>query len=146
MSTATAWVGRFHPLLLHFPIVLAWVGAAIEGWRLKCDNPAVAKAVTWSEGIGALSALAVTASGWALAAHEHMRQDYRLTLEWHRWLGTGATALLALAWLAAKSRSKDSTNVGRWIRRLAVWGSACLVTAAAHLGAVIVWGRDWFSS
>jgi heme A synthase len=66
-------------------------------------------------------------------------------LQWHRWLGIAATVLAAgAAWVAYKFASSENPR-GRWLRRSAVWLTALVLSVAAHLGALMVWGEDYFS-
>ncbi|HVU15462.1 MAG TPA: DUF2231 domain-containing protein [Candidatus Didemnitutus sp.] len=143
MSFFSDYFGRIHPLLVHFPIALIWIAALAEVRRVWRDSPFLRQSVVWLMGIGAAAAWITAASGWLLSNHEHIRADERITLEWHRWLGLATGLLAGLAWCAAMV-SADSSK--RQLRHCAVWGAAGLVTATAHLGALIVWGHDWFSS
>jgi uncharacterized membrane protein len=142
MSFISDYFGRVHPLLVHFPIALIWIAALAEIRRAWRDSPFLRKSVVWLMGIGAVSAWVTAGSGWLLANHLHIRADERTTLEWHRWLGLGTGLLAGLGWYAAMVWADSSK---RWLRHCAVWGTAGLVTATAHLGALIVWGHDWFS-
>jgi uncharacterized membrane protein len=145
MDVVFDYLGRVHPLLLHFPIALLVVGAVVETLRLWRDSPWLARSVVWLLAFGALSALATGATGWLLAAHEHVRSDQRLTLEWHRWFGVTTTIVACFAW-AASAAWGETPPVGRaWCRRLLVWSAAALVAATGHFGALMVWGKDWFS-
>ena len=116
-----------------------------EGIRIRRDSPFLSRAVTWLLALGALSAVLAAGSGWFLALIEHVRSDERATLEWHRWLGLATALAGCLAWAAAARWSGPVTGARLWLRRGLVWSAAALVTIAGHLGAVIVWGKDWFS-
>lgn len=142
MSFLSDYFGRIHPLLLHFPIALIWIAALAEVRRAWRDSPFLGQSVAWLMGIGAVAAWITAGSGWLLASHEHIRADERTTLEWHRWLGLATGLLAGIGWYAAVAW-RDSSR--QWLRHGAVWGAAGVVTVAAHLGALIVWGHDWFS-
>ncbi|MEO6994474.1 MAG: DUF2231 domain-containing protein [Lacunisphaera sp.] len=145
MNLILDYFGRMHPLLLHFPIAVLWLGALAEATRVWREAPSTGRAVVWLMGIGALAALAAAGSGWLLAAHERVRSDQRETLELHRWLGLATAVAACLSWAAAASWRETPSLARRWLRRLCVMGTAALVTVASHLGATIVWGKDWFS-
>jgi len=136
--------GRVHPLLIHFPIAFLLLTAALEVWRLKFDNPAIVFTLRWSATLGALGVIAAAASGWIFSA-EHHRSDTALLLEQHRWAGI-ATAVLAVGAMLAVLRWSGATDSLRvWLRRSVVWATAILLIVAAHLGAMVVWGDDFFT-
>jgi uncharacterized membrane protein len=136
-----AIIGRLHPLLIHFPIVLVFVAVAAESasalrkddrWRWVAVSNLRAAAVC-----GVLAAVA----GWRLAATGDV--DATALLEWHRWLGTAGAAVTAAAaattWLDRRFGSR-----GVWIYRIALLGAAGLVGIAGHLGGLLVWGVNYF--
>ena len=100
------FIGRLHPLLIHFPIALVIAAAlaefaaivtADEGWRTVAVRNVRA---------GAVFALLATIAGWRLALAPVV--DASPLLEWHRWLGTvaaGAALAAALATFAVRRRS-----------------------------------------
>ncbi len=138
-------LGRVHPLLIHFPIALLWVAALWEVFRIGRDSPFLARGVIWLLALGALGAVAAAGSGWLLGAHAGLPKDLRVLLIWHRWLGLGTATLAVIAWAAALRWAETPFASRRWLRRLTVIGTAGLVSITAHLGALMVWGTDWFS-
>ncbi len=137
--------GRLHPLVLHFPIALILLAAGIELMRLKWDHPRYATLVPFLLIAGAVGALAASGTGWVFAHESHPRPSLRWMLQWHRWLGIAATVLAAgAAWVAYKFANSENPR-GRWLRRSAVWLTALVLSVAAHLGALMVWGEDYFS-
>lgn len=137
--------GRLHPLVLHFPIALIILAAVVEAVRLKWERPALAQLVPFVLVIGALGALVASATGWMFAHDYFPAPSDRWMLTWHRWLGIATTVLAGfaawIAWFSAYSlRPRD-----RWLRRVAVWLAALILTVTAHLGALMVWGADYFS-
>ncbi len=137
--------GRLHPLVLHFPIALILLAAGIEVLRLKWEHPQFAKLVPFLLIVGAVGALAASGTGWVFAHESHPRPSLRWMLQWHRWLGIAATVLAAAAaWVASRYATAE-TSRGRWLRRSAVWLTTIILSAAAHLGALMVWGEDYFN-
>lgn len=137
--------GRLHPLILHFPIALILLAATVEVVRLKWDRPALAQLVPFLLVVGALGAIAASVTGWVFARESYPRPALRWMLEWHRWLGIATTVLAGFAaWIAWRFAS-GATARARWLRRGAVWLTALLLTVAAHLGALMVWGEDYFN-
>lgn len=138
-------LGHLHPVVLHFPIALLCLGGALEVVRLRRESPFAARAGAWLFGVGAVLALAAVATGWPLAVYEKVRSDERPILELHRWFGVATAAAAGVAWLASHIWRDTATRAQVWLRRVSVLVTVMLVTVAGHLGAVIVWGKDWFS-
>ncbi|HND60395.1 MAG: hypothetical protein JSS48_15785 [Nitrospira sp.] len=138
-------LGRLHPVILHFPLVLLVLGSAVELFRYFRDSPFLAQAVRGLFGLGAIAALLAVGSGWSLAAHEHIRSDQRSILELHRWIGLAAAAWSVAAWLSARAWSDAQSAKQIWGRRTVVIVTFVLIVVAGHLGAVLVWGHEWFS-
>jgi uncharacterized membrane protein len=138
-------LGHLHPVVLHFPIALLCVGAGLEVMRIWRESPFAARAGAWLFGVGAVLAVVAVTTGWQLAASEKVRSDERATLELHRWFSVATAAVACVAWLASHRWREMATPRQAWVRRLCVLATLMLVTAAGHLGAVLVWGKDWFS-
>lgn len=137
--------GRLHPLLVHFPIVLMLLTAALEVWRLRGDMPGSPSAEQWLAALAALAAVLTAVSGWVFGL-EHHRSDTAELLDDHRWMGV-TTAILAVLAAGAVWRWNETADPRlRWLRRLVVWAGAIVLIIAAHLGAMLVWGGDYFSS
>lgn len=146
VMTLPEFIGRLHPLILHFPIAMIIVAAGVEAARLRWDHPKFAHLVTFLLGIGAAGAVLASASGWLFAFEAYPRPSLRWMLEWHRWLGIGTTALTACAaWLSWRF-GMTTANRHRWLRRVIVWTAAASVSLTGHFGALMVWGEDYFGA
>lgn len=136
--------GRLHPLVLHFPIALLLLAAALEVVRLKWDRPGLCRTITLLMALGAAGALVATATGWVFAVESHPRPSLRWMLQWHRWLGVVTTVLACVAaWLTSRL-AEAPTSGARWLRRATIWLTGLVLIVAAHLGALMVWGEDYF--
>ena len=137
--------GRLHPLVLHFPIALIMLAAVVEAARLKWDRPALAQLVPFLLATGALGALVASATGWVFAHDYFPPPSDGWMLNWHRWLGISTTVLAGIsAWISSQ-RAYALRTRDRWLRRSAVWLTAIILTVTAHLGALMVWGADYFN-
>jgi uncharacterized membrane protein/mono/diheme cytochrome c family protein len=142
--------GRFHPLVVHFPIALALVAVGIEWWRALSRREGLSPLTAPLLWIAAVSALASTATGWINAANEYGGDDSP-ALSLHRWIGTGtAFALLGLAWFgqsvaaqASASATKAAAAIGsfRWFGLV----SAIAVSVTGHLGGDLVHGEGYLT-
>mgnify|MGYP000386236132 CR=1 FL=1 len=87
--------GRFHPLLIHFPLALILVAACIEGTRYaigRRDQPSPTAAICLWIGL-VMGGLALWA-GWVLA--DYTGEEGAL-VSLHRWTGVATISLLVLA-------------------------------------------------
>ena len=136
-----SFIGRFHPLLVHFPIALVLAAAAAElvvvatprqTWR----TVAVAN-IRAGAAVGVLAAI----TGWLFASSPVV--DPGTSLEWHRWLGmAGAAGAIGAAVLS--SRLHVSSRRSAFAYRVTLFVSALLVAITGHLGGTLVWGARFF--
>lgn len=132
---AVKYTGKFHIMVLHFPIA-SLIGAAVVQWYLvaRGKGASVVAVMMW---FGALGAVAAATLGWMYAYDSVYfgEEDIKL-LFWHRWLGTG-TAALSLIILPLRTKLPP--------KLLAIALTLCvgLVAAAAHFGASLVYGPDF---
>ena len=146
--------GRFHPIVIHFPIAMLIVAALIEAVRLlssKARRPTSfgLTAVIVAAIFGVLSA----ASGWLNAEFEGAEQTTDLFL--HRWLGVSVAVislvLAPMAILAAMRREpSDPLELEQMppsrtfaIYRYGVIVAAFLVAFTGHLGGELVYGDGY---
>lgn len=134
-SSFSLFVGRFHIVLLHFPIGCLLL---LGGLELAARVPKLRQA---NASAGCILALAAPASvltavcGWLLA--DSGGYDAEL-LFWHRWLGAGCailTLVTAGLWRFAPP----------WSYRLALSGTVLMVIAAGHLGGSLTHGKDFLT-
>lgn len=92
-----AFLGRFHPLVVHLPIGILLLAGLMQIISLKGENyrralnPAISFALFW----GGISSLGAIFIGWLLSLQGGYDDD---TLFWHKWLGILLTLLSFLAW------------------------------------------------
>jgi uncharacterized membrane protein len=140
-------VGAFHPLVVHFPIALLLTAAALEVISIwKKDHSGLRFAIVINLTLGTLGAVVAAILGWMDAAQMGFEPDLKPVLAWHRWLGTsvaiGALITAVLWFRAAGTTSKGSL----WIYRAALGLLAVILCFTGHLGALLVYGLDYFSS
>src|SRR4051812_47493390 len=93
-----AFIGRLHPLLIHFPIALVIAAAAAEAAAIVSAHEHWRTAAIGNVRAGAVFALFAAIAGWRLALAPEI--EVSRLLEWHRWLGTAAAAAALAAALA----------------------------------------------
>ncbi len=132
-----SWLGRWHPSAVHFPIALLLAAAAAEVLLALRPGASLAGTVRFCIAAGALLAPLAAALGWLAAGPVAADEDWVVAA--HRW-GGSATALLALALLAASERALRSGERGRL--RLALGLVAASAIATGFLGGSLVHGLD----
>jgi uncharacterized membrane protein len=130
-------IGKFHPLLVHFPIALVLAAAAAElaviatlhnAWR----TVAVAN-IRAGAAMGAVTAI----TGWLFASSPMV--EATTSLEWHRWLGMAGAAGAMTAALLSFGLLRSSRR-SLFAYRLTLFVTALLVAITGHLGGTLVWG------
>ncbi len=134
------WLGRLHPLAVHFPIAFLPVASAIELLRLRRTRVGLAESARLCVWIGTLGALTAAALGWLLAGFQVADGDWVTTS--HRWLGT-TTALCALAsLLSGEAQRTSGSHKARSIYLALLCLCTLLIGLTAFLGASITRGLD----
>ena len=129
------WLGRFHPMLVHFPI--AFIPAALFTAVVGRRRPGFAKPVQFLVVTAGVTAPFAMLSGWlsggfALGADDWLTQS-------HRWLGTGiGVGALALGVFALKRPEQDRGSA--MITGLSILTAAILVQG--WFGGALVHGVD----
>lgn len=141
------FIGKFHPLAAHTPIAVLMAAAIAEMLYLRHPAPALTGASRFCMVLGGLGAIATAALGWAMATTHSSSEE----LDLHRWLGTiAAAACIPIAilgeWGARRAHKEGRKWHGfsRWAFRLSIFAIAGLVGFTAHLGGLMVWGKDLF--
>jgi uncharacterized membrane protein/mono/diheme cytochrome c family protein len=136
------WLGKFHLLLLHFPIALFFAAGVGEGWSVWRRNPLPSESVRFCLWLAALGAIPTAGLGWLFAASGNGASSPQL-LTAHRWLGTSAAVCLLVTALCAERDGRSLTR-SRHVWLLLICG--CLITAlTAHFGGLLSRGEDFLS-
>lgn len=143
-------LGRFHPLVVHFPIALGLVAIAVEWWRGLSRREGLSPLTLPLLWIAAVAAVAATVTGWVNAAHDHAN-DSTDTLQLHRWIGTAtAVGFVGLAWWGrilaaevAKAGVGTASAIGtfRWVSL----GAGIAMSVTGHLGGDLVHGEGYLT-
>lgn len=127
-------LGRLHPAVVHFPIALLALAAALEGWQLLRRKPGLAAATPVCLTVGAVSSVVASALGWLQL--DGAESDLASL---HQWSGIAASALALLTagllWFAA---SVQATMV----LRITLFVVAGLISGTGYLGGELVFGRN----
>ena len=135
-------VGKFHLLLLHFPIVLVIVAGGTEAWSAWKGNRGLAQTVRFCLWLSAGAALLTGSLGWLYAFAGHGAKSPDLLL-FHRWLGT-TTVVCTIATAILFERTVRRERSPWWVRGM-IFGDVLLVSVVGHLGGLMAHGARFFN-
>lgn len=141
------WVGRLHPMLVHFPIALLLLAALAEFLANRSNDQRFGFSARFSLWVGTIGALTAAPLGWADAlgmADEYTGSSATLLL-YHRWVGTATAAVALVALVFCERFHRSGVTSHRRAFRLALFTAAALVIVAGHLGASLIFGWDYLS-
>lgn len=123
------WMGRWHPLILHFPIVLLLICVFLGLTGKKMPKLLLIVSV--------LFALLTAISGFFLGKETGNKGDL---LFWHQWLG-GSLALIAAIWYWLEGMTFKNGVLSK-ILQVAIIG---LVLFTGHYGGMVTHGEDFLA-
>ncbi|NAS10511.1 c-type cytochrome domain-containing protein [Poritiphilus flavus] len=124
-----AWIGRWHPLILHFPIVLLIIVIFLDPSRSRISQLLLTIAV--------LSALLTAISGFFLGKETGSQGDL---LFWHKWLGA-TLAILAAIWYGLLAMGRRPKFLIRGMQIL----MGGLIVFTGHYGGMVTHGEDFLA-
>ena len=125
--------GRLHPLVVHFPISLLWVGLLLEciAWRKKSDQfQSAIGVILW---VGTITAALAVGLGFILINQDDYTGN---TITIHQWSGIVTAILSGLTLYAFISKESKSY-------RLLLFLTVLGVSFAGHYGAMLTHGEDY---
>ena len=137
------FLGRLHPLMVHFPLGLLIFAAILELFTLRNFNSSL------RPGINLLILAGVATSALSVSFGLFLSEDgdYGEELLFlHQWIGI-ATCLLAIGtWLRLRAAVKDNSLFIIKSYRVLLVLTAIGVSVAGHYGASLTHGKDYLSS
>ena len=129
LPALVGWLGNWHPLVLHFPIVLLILTVYISLFHKNIPRNLLT--------ITTLTALFTAITGFFLSQGTNTKGDI---LFWHQWLGSGLALLTAFwYWL-------DGNQLGQHILTKILQLSIVIITVfAGHYGGMITHGEDFLA-
>ncbi|MEM6379112.1 MAG: DUF1549 domain-containing protein, partial [Bacteroidota bacterium] len=133
--------GRFHPLLVHFPIGLLIVALFFEFLTIGGKRSGLREGANWLVYLGALFAIFSALSGWLLRTQD----DYSgQVVNLHQNLGI-ATALLAAITVLFLRKTIKGENPNFLLYRSTLTITVLVLIVAGHLGASLTHGSDFLT-
>lgn len=138
-----AFIGRIHPVMVHFPIALLLAAALAEFIGLFVATPFWRNTGWYCAVLGAIGAIVAAGMGWLDAMFMgHPGMENIVTL--HRWFGTSTAviALVAVIYHAiGKSRNRPKF---RTVYLVLLFLAAALVGVTGFFGGMLIYGAHYF--
>ncbi|MDQ6813277.1 MAG: DUF1549 domain-containing protein [Bacteroidota bacterium] len=137
------FLGRLHPLVVHFPVTMLLVAAIMELFTLKNFQSKLRPAINLFLTTGVVTALISVVFGFLLATSGDYGKD---SLNLHRWSSiiTAVLAISSLFLLYRVLKKKDVHLIKAYRVILVIAGAG--VCIAGHFGASLTHGKDYLSS
>ncbi len=135
-----AWLGKFHPLAVHFPIAMLIAAALSELLLMRTRHELFFHATRFAIWVGSLGALAAATLGWFFAGFRIADEEWLMTT--HRWFGTSASAFALVVLLLCERAHRRSE---RKAFRLALFPLAAVVAMTGFFGGALLYGIDHYA-
>ncbi|GAB5554549.1 MAG: hypothetical protein Sapg2KO_41400 [Saprospiraceae bacterium] len=135
-------MGRFHPLLLHFPIGILVIAFFLECLTFGGKRKGLREGINWMVYIGSVFAVLSALSGWLLRIQDTYSGQI---IDYHQYLGiTTAVCAGITALLLRRTLSNKLPNFLFYRSSLALTVIALII--AGHLGASLTHGADFLTN
>lgn len=132
-------IGRMHPMLLHFPIVLLLVPLVMEFFQFKIneDSRAFYQSITSNIMFSGILLAAITVIMGIFLSLEDSYEGGEV-LNWHKWSGVSIVFLASLIFIFRNSNwYKDA------VAKAGAIILSCTIILAGHFGAVLTHGENF---
>ena len=146
-TTTTFWLweflGRLHPMIVHFPIGILVVAIFLEILTLGGKRTNLREGIYWMLLIGTLTAIFSVVFGLILHNVENQSGEW---VEYHEWGGilTAVASGIALFFYQKFQRKSNPSDLKFY--RIALSIAVIALTITGHLGAGLTHGKDYLSS
>lgn len=136
------FLGRLHPMIVHFPIGLLVVAFILELFSFRKKNKEFRFAIYLVLAIGAASALLAVILGWFLETQDQYSGDV-LTI--HKWTGmaTAGLGLITFALLRKIIQNEQWRLLN--VYRIVLATTVVSISIAGHMGATLTHGEDFLT-
>lgn len=131
-------LGRMHPLILHFPIVILFLAMIMEFFRFRTENADNTFYRNYSQNlllVGSLFAAITVTMGLFLSREEGYSGE---TLIWHKWTGAGLFFVASLIYLIQNKNWYKAP-----IAKSAAFITVVALVLTGHYGAAITHGENF---
>lgn len=148
-SSIVQFMGRFHPVLVHFPIALAIISVLAEILFILFKSPFFSNAARFSILSAAFFTIPAVLMGWATGLNATYPEIYGDTglmlLSLHKWIGTIASVFIIISSFFSEVAWRTKKASWTWVYRISLVISVSLVSLAGHFAGLMIYGQDHFS-
>lgn len=137
------FLGRFHILIIHFPIALLTMGGFFEVVNMLRRKSLLDPIIRIMIAFGALSSIVAVTLGLMNAIEAQYSGTLASILWWHRALGIVAMIAALATWVLVEKRSRIKSESGYKPARIAILSTAMLIAITAHFGGSLVFGWSY---
>jgi uncharacterized membrane protein len=137
-----AWLGMWHPAVIHFPIALVLTVGLLEAAAALRRQPLYAASNKLLLGIATLGAFAAAPLGWASAGMPAADDEGALVI--HRWLGTALPFAIFALWWLKRPAEQAALRLGGRGYEAALALTVLLILVQAYFGAEVTHGAGHF--
>lgn len=136
------FLGRLHPMIVHFPIALLVFAAVLELFTLRKYNSKFRPGIQVLVLIGAISAVIAAIFGWLLADSDAIEGEL---LDLHQQVGivTAVLSLLVLFFLPKVTKNPQSNQIKLF--RASLFIASLGVSVSGHFGASLTHGEEFLT-
>lgn len=138
-------IGKFHPVVIHFPIALIMLAGLSELLFILTGKTLFSSTSRVSIFLGALGAAVAVTLGWAASVYAQYPGETGKVLTIHKWLGTSTGILIIIGAIFSELWYRNEKNYNRLIYRIILLLGVILVGLTGHFGAALVFGVDYFT-
>lgn len=133
-----AFLGRFHPLIVHLPIGFLIMSGLLQLYAVKIKNSSINlnHAIAFTLFWGTIASIGAVAIGWLLSLQGGYDSDI---LFWHKWLGILVTLLSFFGWILKTERIRLRKSVFSVVLMLII----ILISMSGHLGGSLTHGETY---
>lgn len=141
-----SWIGQFlgrlHPMVVHFPLSLLFVAAVLEIFSLRNYDSKWRSAIGIMISIGCVTAIVSTGFGYLLKIYDQLEGS---SVDLHQNLGilTSVMSIVCL-WQYGRVRKQKHRDKILVFRSL-LFSTAIALTLAGHYGAMLTHGKNYLS-
>lgn len=140
------FLGKFHPVIIHFPIALVIMAAVFVLSRLVSGreffDPMAVITMYWAAIFAILAALL----GLARASGANFPSFLDEYFEWHRLLGLASAGLTTITAVTGYVWRHNGSRKAMVLFRILLAVNVILIGITGHLGATLVYGPNYYSS
>lgn len=140
-------IGRFHPVVLHFPIAWLILLVLVEMAVLTGFAGGLDRWATILLALTVLSFIPAIVSGLGIAsAHANASAEFTEHMVLHRNLNIASALVLLVAGVVRLALGKNAGTGARIGYFVLVLAAAALMVVGSHIGGEMVWGEDFIPS